>query len=40
MMFLFAKRIARYQCVIVKMDHPNDPTPIIAQGSWEGFNRT
>jgi|TARA_B110000444_G_scaffold250674_1_gene277489 XTP/dITP diphosphohydrolase len=32
----FSERIARYQCVIVKMDHPNDPTPIIAQGSWEG----
>ena len=32
-----SKRIARYQCVIVKIDHPNDPTPTIAQGSWEGL---
>ena len=33
----FTERIARYQCVIVKIDHPDDPTPIIAQGSWEGL---
>lgn len=30
------KRTARYQCVLVLMRHANDPTPIIAQGSWEG----
>lgn len=30
------KRTARYQCVLVFMRHPLDPTPIIAQGSWEG----
>lgn len=30
------ERTARYQCVLVFMLHPLDPTPIIAQGSWEG----
>jgi len=30
------ERNARYQCVLVYMDHANDPTPLIAQGSWEG----
>ena len=29
-------RTARYQCVIVFMRHPQDPTPLICQGSWEG----
>lgn len=29
-------RTARFQCVIVYMLHPEDPTPIICQGSWEG----
>jgi XTP/dITP diphosphohydrolase len=29
-------RGARYQCVLVFMRHAMDPTPIIAQGSWEG----
>lgn len=27
---------ARYQCVIVFMQHAQDPTPIICQGTWEG----
>jgi len=31
------QRTARYQCVIVFMRHANDPTPIICQGSWEGY---
>jgi len=31
-----AERTARFQCIIVYMRHPSDPTPIIAQGSWEG----
>lgn len=31
------KRHARYQCILVFMRHANDPTPIIAQGSWEGI---
>ncbi len=29
-------RTARFQCVMVFMEHENDPTPIICQGSWEG----
>ncbi|PCK09986.1 MAG: non-canonical purine NTP pyrophosphatase, RdgB/HAM1 family [Alteromonadaceae bacterium] len=31
------ERRARYQCVLVFMRHALDPTPIIAQGSWEGY---
>lgn len=31
-----AERSARFQCLIVYMRHPSDPTPLIAQGSWEG----
>ncbi|MDH5484275.1 MAG: XTP/dITP diphosphatase [Gammaproteobacteria bacterium] len=31
-----AKRSARYQCVMVFMRDADDPTPIIAQGSFEG----
>ncbi|WP_086479940.1 RdgB/HAM1 family non-canonical purine NTP pyrophosphatase [Oceanospirillum sanctuarii] len=30
------KRTARYWCVLVYLRHADDPTPIIAQGSWEG----
>lgn len=29
-------RHARYQCVLAYMQHQNDPTPIICQGTWEG----
>jgi XTP/dITP diphosphohydrolase len=29
-------RQARYQCVIVWVRATSDPTPLIAQGSWEG----
>lgn len=29
-------RTARYQCILVFMQHEQDPTPIICQGSWEG----
>ena len=29
-------RSARFQCVIVYMQHASDPTPIICQGTWEG----
>lgn len=32
-----ALRSARYQCIIVYMQHAEDPTPIICQASWEGF---
>ena len=31
-----AERTARYQCVLVYLRHPEDPVPIICQGSWEG----
>ena len=30
------ERTARYWCVLVYLRHADDPTPIIAQGSWEG----
>ena len=30
------KRTARFHCVIVYMHHPNDPMPLICQGTWEG----
>ena len=32
-----SERIARFQCVIVYMRHPEDPTPVIAQGAWKGL---
>jgi len=32
-----AQRSARFQCVIVFMRHAKDPTPVICQGTWEGF---
>ncbi len=31
-----APRTARYQAVLVLMRHPDDPTPRICQGTWEG----
>ena len=31
------KPVARYQCLIVYLEHPEDPTPIIAEGTWEGY---
>ncbi len=31
------KRSARFQCLMVYMQHANDPTPIICQGTWEGI---
>lgn len=30
------QRNARYQAVLVLMQHATDPTPVICQGSWEG----
>ncbi|WP_223671104.1 RdgB/HAM1 family non-canonical purine NTP pyrophosphatase [Kangiella shandongensis] len=30
------ERTARYQCVLVFMQHAKDPTPLICQGTWEG----
>lgn len=31
-----AQRSARFQCLMVFMEHANDPTPLICQGTWEG----
>lgn len=31
-----AHRTARYQCLLVLLRHPADPTPLICQGTWEG----
>ena len=31
-----AQRTARFQCLMVYMEHANDPTPLICQGTWEG----
>ncbi len=33
---LGAQRTARFQCLMVYMEHADDPTPIICQGTWEG----
>jgi len=30
------QRTARYQCILVFMEHAADPTPIICQAAWEG----
>jgi XTP/dITP diphosphohydrolase len=30
------RRTARFQCVLVYMRHPLDPTPLVCQASWEG----
>jgi XTP/dITP diphosphohydrolase len=32
-----AERTARFQCIMVYLRHPEDPTPVICQGTWEGF---
>lgn len=31
-----SRRTARFRCCIVMMLHANDPSPIIAEGTWEG----
>ncbi len=31
-----AQRNARFQCLMVLLQHENDPTPLIFQGTWEG----
>ena len=31
-----ASRTARFQCVMVYLEHALDPTPLICQGTWEG----
>ena len=33
----YEKRKACYRCVMVYMRFPNDPFPIIASGSWNGY---
>ncbi len=30
------ERTARFQCLMVSLRHPEDPTPLICQGTWEG----
>ena len=30
------ERSARFQCLLVYLRHPEDPTPLICQGTWEG----
>ncbi|HEB60105.1 MAG TPA: XTP/dITP diphosphatase [Gammaproteobacteria bacterium] len=30
------QRTARFQCLMVLMEHEADPTPLICQGTWEG----
>ncbi len=30
------ERRARFRCVLVYLRHPYDPSPIIAEGTWEG----
>jgi XTP/dITP diphosphohydrolase len=30
------ERTARYQCVMVLLEHETDPTPLIFSGAWEG----
>jgi len=30
------QRGARFQCLMVLLEHENDPTPLICQGTWEG----
>jgi len=32
-----AERSARFQCVMVYMRHAKDPTPMVCQGTWEGY---
>ena len=29
-------RTARFQCLMVYLRHPHDPTPLIFQGTWDG----
>ncbi|VAX02120.1 Nucleoside 5-triphosphatase RdgB (dHAPTP, dITP, XTP-specific) [hydrothermal vent metagenome] len=31
------ERTARFQCLMVFMAHAEDPTPLICQGTWEGY---
>ncbi len=31
-----AARTARFRCVLVWVDGPDDPSPLVAEGAWEG----
>jgi XTP/dITP diphosphohydrolase len=31
-----SQRTARFQCLMVYLEHVDDPTPLICQGTWEG----
>lgn len=31
------RRTARFQCVMVYLRRPDDPTPVVATGTWEGL---
>jgi XTP/dITP diphosphohydrolase len=31
-----SERTARFQCLMVYLRHPHDPTPLVFQGTWEG----
>jgi XTP/dITP diphosphohydrolase len=31
-----ARRTARFRCVLVWLEAPDDPAPLIAEGTWEG----
>jgi XTP/dITP diphosphohydrolase len=30
-------RAARFHCVLVALEHPDDPAPLLATGSWPGY---
>lgn len=31
-----ARRTARYRCVVVFVEHADDPDPLVGEGTWEG----
>ncbi|HEX6398779.1 MAG TPA: RdgB/HAM1 family non-canonical purine NTP pyrophosphatase [Steroidobacteraceae bacterium] len=31
-----ARRTARYRCVVVFVEHADDPHPLVGEGTWEG----
>jgi hypothetical protein len=31
-----ARRDARYRCVVVFVEHADDPQPLVGEGTWEG----
>ncbi|MCE0558187.1 XTP/dITP diphosphatase [Motilimonas sp. E26] len=35
-----SQRTARFHCVLVLMNHADDPTPVICHGKWEGYITT